>query len=163
MSAMFLAMVWHARRRMQAHGPSRRSPESAPPCSSSRSGFCTNVSHELRTPVTIARGHLELLARRLGRASRELDVAFEELARMERIVDRILLLARAERGEWLDRGPVPLVPFVEDVFMRWAEVAPRAWRLGPIVDVVLDADETWLRAALDAMLENAVQHTASTT
>ena len=43
--------------------------------------------------------------------------------------------------------------------MRWAEVAPRAWRLGSIVDVTLDADETWLRAALDAILENAVHHT----
>ena len=79
---------------------------------------------------------------------------------MERLIDRILLLTRAERGEWLDRGPVPLVPLVEDVVMRWADVAPRAWRLGPVVDVVLYADETWLRAALDALLENAVQHTA---
>ena len=43
--------------------------------------------------------------------------------------------------------------------MRWADVAPRAWRLGEIVDVTLHADETWLRAALDALLENAVQHT----
>ena len=43
--------------------------------------------------------------------------------------------------------------------MRWAEIAPRAWRLGSIVDVTLDADETWLRAALDAILENAVHHT----
>ena len=56
-------------------------------------------------------------------------------------------------------APVPLVALVEDVVMRWADVAPRAWRLGPVVDVVLYADETWLRAALDALLENAVQHT----
>ena len=41
--------------------------------------------------------------------------------------------------------------------MRWAEVAPRAWRLGEIVDVTLQVDESWLRAALDALLENAVQ------
>ena len=78
---------------------------------------------------------------------------------MERLIDRILLLTRAEQGEWLDRGPVPLVALVEDVVMRWADVAPRAWRLGPVVDVILYADETWLRAALDALLENAVQHT----
>jgi two-component system sensor histidine kinase BaeS len=44
--------------------------------------------------------------------------------------------------------------------MRWAEVAPRAWRLGDVVDVTLQADEAWLRAALDALLENAVHHTA---
>ena len=94
-----------------------------------------------------------------ARKTPELYVAFDELARMERIVDRILLLARAQRADWIERRPIALVAFLEDVFMRWAEVAPRAWRLGSIVDVTLDADETWLRAALDAILENAVHHT----
>lgn len=118
-----------------------------------------NVSHELRTPVTIARGHLELLERRLGEGTRELAVTFDELSRMERIIDRILMLARAGRASRLERTQIPLVPFLEDVFMRWVDVAPRAWRLGPILDVELDADETWLRAAIDALVENAVQHT----
>src|SRR5207248_8391741 len=82
-----------------------------------------NVSHELRTPVTIARGHLELLQRKHGERT-ELTVAFEELRRIEQIVDRLLLLARAERDGFLLLGEVELVPFLEDVFMRWAEVAP---------------------------------------
>ncbi len=43
--------------------------------------------------------------------------------------------------------------------MRWAEVAPRAWRLGGVVDVAVQADEGLLRTALDALLENAVQYT----
>jgi signal transduction histidine kinase len=118
-----------------------------------------DVSHELRTPVTIARGHLELLGRRLGEQQPELAVAFDELGRIERIVDRLLLLARAERPDFVAPANIRLVPFLEDVFMRWAEVAPRAWRLGAIIDVTLQVDETWLRAALDALLENAVQYT----
>jgi signal transduction histidine kinase len=117
-----------------------------------------NVSHELRTPVTIARGHLELLERRIA-AQPELSVAFDELARIERIVDRLLMLARAERPDFVNAASIPLVAFLEDVFMRWAEVAPRPWHLGEIVDVTLQADESWLRAALDALLENAVQYT----
>ncbi len=96
MSAMFLAMVWHAKRRMQALAAVARSPISGHRCSSRK-----NAGSELQ-----------------------------------------------------------LLPFLEDVFMRWAEVAPRAWRLGEVVDVTLRADETWLRAALDALLENAVHHTA---
>jgi len=64
-----------------------------------------------------------------------------------------------EHPDFVAATGVRLVPFLEDVFMRWAEVAPRAWRLGEIVDVTLPADETWLRAALDALLENAVQYT----
>jgi signal transduction histidine kinase len=117
-----------------------------------------NVSHELRTPVTIARGHLELLERRLGNRP-ELTTAFDELQHMQTIIDRILLLARADRRDWIDRRPVPLVGFLEDVFVRWSEVAPRGWQLGPVPDVVVSVDETWLRAAIDALLENAVQHT----
>jgi signal transduction histidine kinase len=159
MSAMFLAMVWHARRRAQALTTVEALAEERARLLERDERLLHNVSHELRTPVTIARGHLELLERRLGEESSELNVAFDELARMERIVERILLLARAERADWIERRPIPLVAFLEDLFMRWAEVAPRAWRLGAIVDVTLDADETWLRVALDAILENAVHHT----
>ena len=159
MSAMFLAMVWHARRRAQALTTVEALADERATLLERDERLLHNVSHELRTPVTIARGHLELLERRLGEQSPELHVAFDELARMERIVERILLLARAEHPDWIERRPISLVAFLEDVFMRWAEVAPRAWRLGSIVDVTLDADETWLRAALDAILENAVNHT----
>ena len=159
MSAMFLAMVWHARRRAQALTTVEALAEERATLLERDERLLHNVSHELRTPVTITRGHLELLERRLGEETPELHVAFDELARMERIVERILLLARAEQPASIERRPIPLVAFLEDVFMRWAEVAPRAWRLGSIVDVTLDGDETWLRAALDAILENAVHHT----
>src|SRR5579885_3540766 len=156
MSAMFLAMVWHARRRVLMHQRVEELALERASLLEQQERLVQNVSHELRTPVTIALGHLELLSRRTGTTEREIEVASEELMRMERLIDRILLLARAERGEWLDHRRVPLVPLVEDVLMRWAEVAPRAWRLGPVVDVTLQADEMWLRAALDALLENAV-------
>ena len=53
MSAMFLAMVWHARRRQAA----MRATEEL---MVRHDRFLHDVSHELRTPVTIARGHLDL-------------------------------------------------------------------------------------------------------
>jgi signal transduction histidine kinase len=45
--------------------------------------------------------------------------------------------------------------------MRWSEVAPRAWNLGPLVAGTLTVDPESLRAALDALLENAVKYTES--
>lgn len=159
MAAMFVAMVWHARRRVQALESIEALADERATLLEQEERLLHDVSHELRTPVTIARGHLELLERRLETDFPELTVAFEELKRIEQIVDRLLLLARAERSDFALPDDVRLVSFLEEILMRWAGVAQRAWRLGEIVDVTVQADEIWLRTALDALLENAVQYT----
>ena len=61
MSAMFLAMVWHARRRQEAIDAAERQAEERASLLARQEQFLHDASHELRTPVTIARGHLELL------------------------------------------------------------------------------------------------------
>ena len=160
MSAMFLAMVWHARRRQAA----MREVEAVANVRASllelHERFLHDASHELRTPVTIARGHLELLNRDIP-GSPELVVALDELQRMERIIDRLLLLAKAEQPDFVVLRDVAIDRFLEDVFMRWSEVAPRVWRLELDVAGVLHADPEALRSALDALLENAVKYTES--
>jgi signal transduction histidine kinase len=144
MSAMFLAMVWHARRRQAVLQSQQR--------------FLADASHELRTPVTIARGHLELTGPD-SRRSPEVTVALAELGRMQRIIERLLLLARAERPDPLPAVDIEIASFLEDVFVAWSEATRRAWRLGPITPGTLRAGPDRLRIALDALLENAVQHT----
>jgi signal transduction histidine kinase len=158
MSAMFLAMVWHARRRQQALREIEEQAEARAALLASQEQFLHDASHELRTPVTIARGHLEVL-RRSGTSAGEIDVAIDELGRIERIVERLLLLAKADRPDFLLLGDIELEAFLEDVFMRFAEVAPRRWRLGELATGTLVADGEQLRIALDALLENAVKHT----
>ena len=151
MAAMFLAMVWHAQRRAVAV-------RAAEALVVLQERFLHDVSHELRTPVTIARGHLEL-AQRHAHDSPELSVALDELSRIERIIARLLLLAKAGQPTFLASAEVDVETFVEDVFVRWAEVAPRGWRLGTVAPGRIHADEEALRAALDALLENAVKYT----
>jgi signal transduction histidine kinase len=141
MSAMFVAMVWHARRRVAVMDAQRR--------------FLHDASHELRTPVTIARGHLEALQRGKGAA----EVALDELERIERITERLLLLAKTEQPDFVAAANIDVEPFLEDVFVRWSEVSPRAWRLGSVAPGSLRADPEALRTALDALVENAVKHT----
>jgi two-component system OmpR family sensor kinase len=158
MCAMFLAMVWHARRRVAAIQESKALADGRAALLVRQERFLHDVTHELRTPVTIARGHLELLQRE-GRSSSEVAVALDELGRLERIITRLLLLANAERPDFLATGDVDVEAFVEDVFMRWSEVAPRAWRLGPVARGQLTADEETLRIALDSLVENAVKYT----
>jgi signal transduction histidine kinase len=152
MSAMFLAMVWHGRRRQHAM-------DELGMLATRQERFLHDASHELRTPITIARGHLDVLRAERG-DSHELAIAQDELRRMESIVERLLLLAKADQPNVFLLEALELEPFLEDVFLRWSEIGPRRiWRLGPITAGTLVADADAVRLAIDALIENAVEHT----
>ncbi len=121
--------------------------------------FIHDASHELRTPVTIARGHLELVRAHPDGAARRARRRLDELARMDAIIERLLVLATADQPDFLHFELIDLEPFLEDVFMRWSEVAPRAWRLGSLSVGQVRVDPERLRAAIDALMENAVKYT----
>ena len=155
--AIFLGLVLHGRRRQAALAEVQVLAEMRASLLERQERFLHDASHELRTPVTIARGHLELLRREQPDAQ-ELEVALDELGRMERIVDRLLLLAKSEqRGFAFEE--IDLEAFLSDLFIRWSEVAPRAWRLDVDLAGRMLADPEALRNALDALLENAVKYT----
>jgi signal transduction histidine kinase len=158
LAAMFAAMAWHARRRAVALKDAEAVARTRASLLERQRRFFYDASHELRTPLTIARGHVELL-RRGASASPELEVALDELDRIERILERLLLLARAEQPEFLVVTEIQLESFLEEVFLRWSGVAERAWRLDLDVDGMLLVDPDALRTALDALLENAVKYT----
>jgi signal transduction histidine kinase len=155
--AIFLGLVWHGRRRQAALSEVQGLVEVRASLLERQERFLHDASHELRTPVTIARGHLELL-RRERPDTPELEVALDELGRMERIVERLLLLAKSEQQGFAFQE-IDLEAFLSDLFMRWSEVAPRAWRLDVDVSGRLAVDPEALRNALDALLENAVKYT----
>jgi len=158
MSAMFLAMVWHARRRQQALQVVERLADQRASLLEQQQRFVHDASHELRTPVTIARGHLEVLHSG-GEHPAEIAVALDELNRMERIIGRLLRLAAFDQPGFVVPSEIDVEAFLEDVFLRWAEIAPRTWQLGVLEAGVLRADPDALREALDALLENAVKYT----
>jgi signal transduction histidine kinase len=161
MSAMFLAMVWHARRHRAAAQAVARHTQERAAILARQERFLHDVSHELRTPITIARGHLDLVARSSdGPRLPEVAVAIDELARMERIVERLLLLVRVGEPEFAGvTEDVDLDTLIEDVALRWAEIAPRVWRVGELAHATIRTDQDALRIALDVLVENAVAHT----
>lgn len=155
MAALVLVMVWHARGRIGALRASERHAAELHDTLERQERFIHDASHELKTPVTIARGHLELL-RSDGR--HDVEVPLDELRRIDAILGQLLLLATAGQPDFLRLEPIELEAFLEDVFMRWSEVAPRSWRLGPVVSAGVLADPERLRTALDALLDNAVKY-----
>ena len=158
MAAMFLAMVWHARRRVDAQRIAEQRADQGRSLLARQERFIHDASHELRTPVTIARGHLELLRGQVGTAP-ELEVALDELSRIDAITQRLLLLATVDQPDFVSPSEVELEPLLEEVFMRWSDVAPRSWRLGALAPGSLFVDGERLRVALDALIENAVKYT----
>ena len=125
--------------------------------------FVQNASHELRTPITVALAHAELLptsAAEFAAADAVSDVAIvvDELGRLRRLVDRLLLLATAERHDLARPAPTRLLPLADDALCRWGPLR-RRWQVGERDDVTVLADPDRLVVALDAVLDNAVRFT----
>ena len=160
MSAMFLAMVWHARRRLSVTEQMKRVSDSNLRLLERERRFIQNASHELRTPITVAIGHAELLHRATDpkRMAADARVVVEELMRLRRLSDRLLLLAAAEDPDFLHKKPIEVEPILVNALHRWSPT-PRQWRLGTTDEVVVDADADRLALAIDALIENAVKHT----
>jgi signal transduction histidine kinase len=161
MAAMFLAMVWHARRRVAATAEVERISMANARLVGRQRRFVQDASHELRTPITVALGHAELIQRTTTdpTIASDASVISDELLRLRRLADRLLLLASTEDPQFLHRTPVDLRITVEEALHRWA-AAPRRWSFGALHDAVVLADAERLGVALDALIENAIAHTA---
>ena len=129
------------------------------------SRFIADASHELRRPLTHMRNTIER-TRRTAATSEELIRALGELdgevTHMTDMVDKLLLLARADAGVL---RPARLEIDVADVMFelqaRWSGVAQRAGvhltLQAPDHGAVM-ADATFTRRILDNLVENAIRH-----
>jgi two-component system OmpR family sensor kinase len=160
MTAVFLATVWHVRRRMAAERAARQLADSEHRMRDSQRRFVRFASHELRTPVTVARGYTELLreAAIVPQVREDAAIVLDELDKLERIAARLLMLAQVDERPSLAPRPTDLDRLLERTAQRWRAAAPRVWSVDAQAGVVA-ADPERLTTALDTMLDNAVRHT----
>jgi signal transduction histidine kinase len=121
--------------------------------------FMDDAGHELRTPITIIRGHLELLGDDPDERREVVSIVTDELDRMSRQVDDMLLLAKAERPGFLDREPVDIGAVTEEWLTKMRTLAPRQWRLAARASGMVMADRQRLTQAVMNLAENAARHT----
>ena len=161
LALMFLAMAWHARRKLAIERSHHLVSEHNTRLLADQRRFLQDAAHELRTPITIALGHAELLASDLTgqQEGQDIQVVIGELSRLRRIAERLLLIAAAADPEFLHPEVVALDRLTMDLIRRWRPTADRRWRLGRLDAVTVRADRERLGLALDALLENAVRHT----
>ncbi|BAU66219.1 histidine kinase [Stanieria sp. NIES-3757] len=121
--------------------------------------FINDAGHELRTPITIIRGHLELMGEDPQEQAETVSLVLDELDRMNRLVEDLMVLAKAERPDFLQLEMVDVALLTEEIFTKARTLADRNWTLDQIAKVKILADRQRLTQAMMNLAQNATQHT----
>lgn len=123
--------------------------------------FLDEVGHELRTPLQVISGHVELLDLDDDPVERARTTALvlDEVERMHRMVNDLLLLARAEQPDFTTPGPTDLGALTTDVLRKATALGERRWVLDGLAEATVLVDEQRLTQAWMQLAENAVRHT----
>ena len=118
--------------------------------------FLQDVGHELRTPITIIRGHLETLDAD-PQPDKAIELCLDELGRMGRDVEHLLLLAKAKRPDFLLERQVDLVELTDEMFTRACALSSdHRWELRTTAEGPLVCDAHRLHQAMANLAGNAV-------
>lgn len=126
---------------------------------SSQRDFINDAGHELRTPITIIRGHLELLGDDPQERRETIELVTDELDRMSRFVDDLLLLAKAEQPNFLYLETLEISNLTEELYAKARALAEQDWLLENNGTGRIVADRQRLTQAMMNLAQNATQHT----
>lgn len=124
-----------------------------------------DAAHELRTPLTALKGGLEVALRAdrsPGEYRKVLQASLEEVERLIRLAEDMLLLSRSTAGLETSQSPVDLEPLALDVLDVGTQLARGggvAVRLTETAAAMVRGDPTALRRAMLNLVENAVKYT----
>ena len=122
--------------------------------------FLDDVGHELRTPLTILGGHLETMnAEDVDDVEETRTMLLDETDRMGRLVEELLLLARARRPDFVRLAEVDLSGVVSDSLAKAKGLGDREWGLEVPESLSFRGDRQRLTQALLQLAANAVDHT----
>lgn len=121
--------------------------------------FVDDAGHELRTPITVIRGNLELMGDDPADRAATVALVTDELDRMARIVDDLLILAKSEQADFVEPHPMDLGAFTDDLLAKAKLIADRPWSVDAREEVVVVADEQRLTQAMTNLIRNAAEHT----
>ncbi len=122
--------------------------------------FLDDAGHELRTPITIIRGHLELID-----ADDPEDVkdtralVLDEIDRMTRMVDDLIVLSRADQPDFVQLRPVDAKELTQDVLGKAKALGDRRWLVDSCTAGTVIADPQRITQALLQLCKNSFAHT----
>jgi two-component system OmpR family sensor kinase len=121
--------------------------------------FINDAGHELRTPIQILTGQLEVLEDDPEERRRTVSLLLDELDRMARMVNDLLVLAKAEQPDFLRLETVHVATLTDELASKIRTLGERDWRVDEVGQGVIVADRQRLTQAVMQLAQNAVQHT----
>ena len=121
--------------------------------------FIDDAGHELRTPITIIRGQLEVLDDDRDERRKTLEIVMDELDRMTRFVEDLLLLARAQRPDFLRLEAVEVATLSDELYSKASALGRREWLIEEIAKGRVVMDRQRLTQAVMQLAQNATRHT----
>ena len=133
-----------------------------------RRDFIANVSHELRTPLTSIQGYTETLLDSTtdnGHVREFLEIVRKNAARMSRLTEDLLTLARVESGEQrFVTQPTTPGDLLDDAVESFREIARSAGielTIEEVSSTRVNADREAIHQVFSNLIENAVKYAAS--
>ena len=120
--------------------------------------FVDDASHELRTPLTIVRGQLELLEDDPDQRRATVALVLDELTRMSRMVEDLIVLARYEQPDFLTLSTVNVGVLTDELYAKVTALAQREWSLDVRGRGIIVADRQRLTQAILQLADNAVRY-----
>jgi heavy metal sensor kinase len=129
--------------------------------------FTASISHEFRTPLAVLRGEAEVALMQSSTTEqyrRVLASQLEEFEKLTRMINQLLMLARAESGEVaITHEPVDLSSMAQSIAEQLEPVAASknvslAWQCDP--GVIVSGDAGWIERIVLNLVDNAIKFTA---
>jgi len=117
-----------------------------------------DAGHELRTPLSVMRTNLELMEPRDGeQVSATQELLLDEVAMMSRLVDDLVVLAKADRPEFVHREAIELSDLTDSAFSRACALGDREWSLDARGEGLFEGDGQRLTQAWMQLVANAIK------
>ncbi|MCF6280822.1 MAG: phosphate regulon sensor histidine kinase PhoR [Candidatus Polarisedimenticolaceae bacterium] len=131
-----------------------------------RRNFVSSVSHELKTPLTVLVGFLEALndAETLAHQDRPLELMQQQAARMQLLVDDLLILSRLEiESKTIDEEPLAIGTLITEVIEEaklLSDAQRHQFKLKIDESLSLHGNRQEIRSSFSNLLTNAVKYSS---
>ena len=121
--------------------------------------FTADAAHELRTPLAGLKVHLDNA--RAGESA-SLEKAYTGVARLQRVVEQLLVLARLDRGDAQQAHDIDIYPLVLELVAElwpWAQARDQTLEVTGATSLRVRADPVEMGILVRNLVDNALRYT----